>query len=154
MGAIVPFDLQRRAALHGRPGVAGHHSHTPQRQENRSAREPWNLHHLQHTGHGQGLGGVHAAQFAAHHGWARDHRVNHARQPHVHPVGGLAFADGLQVHHSHAAFADVAKFGGRFELECVGDRHRLFCGLSGQLAIPQAAAAGLVQYLVLHSLHL
>ena len=152
--AVVPFDLQRIAALAGGPGIARDDGNAAQRLEGRRALHGGNLHDLQHAGNGERLGAVHAAHPSAHHGRTRDHGIHHAGQPHVHAVGGLAFADGFQVDEADLFLADVPELGPGLQLEGVAGRHGLFGGVDGQVAIRQAAPRGQVHHLMLLGLDL
>ena len=154
VGAVVPRDLQGLAALHGGPGVGGHHGHTAQGFEHGGAGEAGQLDHALHTGHFQGFSAVHAAQLAAEHRGAGHHGIDHAGQAHVHAVLRLAAGDGLAVHRADLALADVAELGRVFQLELVGGRQRQARGVGGHLTEAQAAAGGRVQQRVLTGLHL
>ena len=68
----------------------------------------------------------------------------------VHAVLGLAFAYGLQVHHPHLAFADVAEFGFLLQAALVASRYCLFGRCLCQRAVAQASAAGAVHHFVLN----
>ncbi len=97
MGAIVPVDLQQAAALDRRPGVATDDDDAADRLELGRRRRAVECEHLEHAGHFQRLGGVEAAELAAEHRRAGDHRIEHAGQAGVDAELRGAGDDGLAV---------------------------------------------------------
>ena len=86
IGAIVPDDLQRVAALDRRAGIARDHGHAAERLEFRRPRPALDLHDLLDAGDLHAPPPVERDQLAAGHRRPRDHGILHAGQAHVRAV--------------------------------------------------------------------
>ena len=109
VGAVVPGDLERLAALDRRPGVAGDDGHAAERPELVGRGRAGKRHDLLHARHLHGRAGVDRRHLAADHRRPGDDRELHAGHHHVLAVDGLAGGDVDDVGDAHVALADVAE---------------------------------------------
>jgi hypothetical protein len=130
--SFVEVDLQRAAALHGRPCVAADNCN--------SLRD---LHDVRDSGHGFCLRGIEARDLAAKHRAARDHRVEHPRQLHIDAERGPAGDLGGRVD-ARNRFANELELRRIFERD--GRRHRQLCCRLGEAAVGQARICGGVDH--------
>jgi len=126
--AFIPLDVQRVARLLRMPPGVGHHRH--------AVADP---HHVDHAGHGLGLGGVDAGRLAADDWTLRQCGVHHAGQLDVDAVFRAA-VDLVRRFQPPGRLADDLEILGIFQRDLV--RHgQPGCGC-GQLAVGGAAPAG------------
>ena len=151
--SVVPHDLQRLAALHRSPGVPRDDGDAAERIElgRRGAR--LDLDHAHHAGHLERFGGVVALDLAAVHRRTRDDGIEHAVEPRVDAVPGLAGRDVPRVDRLELALADVAELRRVLELDRIPGGHRLRGGRFCQRAIPETAPGRNVHHLVVLGLH-
>ena len=107
--AVVPLDLQRLAAPHGRPRVAGDDRDAAQRMEQGGRRTALDFHHAHHARDLERLCPVVARDLAAIHRRPRHHGIQHPVQSGVDTVLRLAGDDVAAVDQLQVALADVAK---------------------------------------------
>ena len=114
--AFVPDDGQSFARLVGTPPGVGHHGHAV-----------GDLHHIDHAGHGLGLGRIHRFNGAANHRALLQRGVNHAGQLHVNAELGCAVDFGRCVQ-APCRFADDGELARVFDGGLLRHRQLGRCG--------------------------
>ena len=152
--AVVPADLQRIPALHGRPGVLPDDRDAAQRVEVGRAGGALDRHHAHDAGHLERVGVVEARDLPAVDGWPRDDGVEHAVEPRVLAVLRLAGRDVAGVDQLQLALADVAELGRVLQAQGLARRDRLLGGGLGQRPVAELPAGRLVHDLVVLRLDL
>jgi hypothetical protein len=148
VGAVIPHDLERVAALDRGAGVAGNDRHPAQRLELGRPGVALGRHHLLHAGHRHGVLGVERDELAAHDRRASDDRVFHAGEADIGAVRRPADGDVAQVDDGDLALADVAEILRVLQPQRRSLRHRLRGCIRRQVAIAQPPPARLVHDLV------
>ena len=152
--AVVPPDLERFPALHGRPGAASDDGHAAQRVELGRGRASLDGYDPDDARDLERLAVVVARDRPAVDRRARDDSVEHVGEPRVDAVLRLAGSDVATVDQLDLPLADVAELRGVLETQRLAGRDRLLGGCLGERTVAEPPARRPVHDLVVLRLHL